>query len=958
MKLSLGLIMQSEIDQFKRILDSYHWMFDEVVVAVDEKLPEFEEVAKAYPKTSFKIIPYVWKDDFGDKRNVVHKNVTGDYYVRLDADDAFGNGCAKDIRKIAEESLANDISVVYGYYNYSRDEWGNTNAAQWREVLIRNTDNLFWNKKIHENLLPKNPANHKIDIHDGLVIDHLIDDHHTEKSLQRNIVYLLKEYNEDKENADPRTVAYLGRMLAGIRQFDKAIYFLEKHIQKSGWDEDRYMSWCQLADCYLHKENFDQATAAAFEALQECPDYPDAYLKLHDIYFNQEKWDKAEHWGRIGLLKPVPKNFMMIDPSAYGWRPILSMAFTLFQNNKFDEALKMFYLAKKDVPGLDFVTQNEGMFVKAVEHKKFMEHFLATINFLKDKDEENKIPILLEAVPKEFDENEIIIKLRHHYSEPKQWGDKTVCIFALNSLTDWSPKSVDGGIGGSEEAVIYLSKELVALGWDVTVFNNCGEQAGVYDGVTYKHILNFSPKDHYNILISWRSNIFESNVQAKKRIVWLHDMPNIKLEDDNIKKVDKFVLLSKYHASLLPSNVPAEKVFISTNGINASDFVGLGDIKREPHRCIYASSYNRGLEQLLLMWPDVRKAVPDAELHIYYGWDTYDSFSKMGFVKDGGFKKKMIDLMCQPGVTDHGRVGHKELLKEYAKSGVFAYPCSYPGEINCIALTKAIACGCKVVTNDFAVMGERSPNAVKDDNFLKELIDAIKNDNHAVDSSKYIKDNSWGAVASDWNDRLFAFEYPVAVSDRLEWIRSHCDRNAKIIDIGCNKGHLFYGWDRSNIYSVDIDKYDLPNFTQADASKPLPFADKQFDIAVLAEITEHTDDPVAVMREAMRVSKKLIITVPWEHKWTSGLNPFHGVDRIDEKCRQENVANRLELAKIGNPTALAFHDADNFEHLYHKQFYTPELMKEHLGKADIVDYKITEIRRDDWAWIGVVCNGQ
>ena len=79
MRLSLGLIMKDEIDQFKRILDAYHWMFDEIVVAVDEKISEFEEVAKAYPAVAFKIIPYIWKDDFADKRNLVHNNVTGDY---------------------------------------------------------------------------------------------------------------------------------------------------------------------------------------------------------------------------------------------------------------------------------------------------------------------------------------------------------------------------------------------------------------------------------------------------------------------------------------------------------------------------------------------------------------------------------------------------------------------------------------------------------------------------------------------------------------------------------------------------------------------------------------------------------------------------------------------------------------------------------------------------------------
>jgi len=47
---------------------------------------------------------------------------------------------------------------------------------------------------------------------------------------------------------------------------------------------------------------------------------------------------------------------------------------------------------------------------------------------------------------------------------------------------------------------------------------------------------------------------------------------------------------------------------------------------RHKHWVIYTSSYDRGLEHLLKMWPDVKKAVPDAELHIFYGWIYLSAF--------------------------------------------------------------------------------------------------------------------------------------------------------------------------------------------------------------------------------------------------------------------------------------------------------------------------------------------
>lgn len=956
MKLSLGMIFKDEVNQFKRIVDAYGSLFDEIVIAVDERISDFKEVADSYPSLNIKILPYTWCNDFSHKRNFVQYHITGDMYMRIDADDAIHPGTANKLRSIAEKAVEDDISVVFGYYNYSRDEWGNVNAGHWRDFLIKNTSNLYWNKKIHENILPKNTEIYNIDMCQDLIVDHLADSEKINSSLMRNIKYLLEEYNQDKENTDSRTLAYLGRMLHGAGAFDKSIYFLEKHIHTSGWDEDRYMSWCQMSDCYRQLGKNEQAISCAFEALQERPDYPDAYLKLHDAYFAIEDWEKAELWGRQGLLKPIPKTFVIQDISSYQWRPVLSMSYCLFKLGKFEDALKLFNLAKKDVPTIDFIVQHQKMYEMAVEHRKFMQDFLSVFNYLKDRKEDDKIIDLLKSVPKGYEENEIIFKLRHHYNPPNKWSDNSICIFALTDLDDWSPKSVDKGIGGSEEAVIYQSKELAKLGYDVTVFNNCGEQHGDYDGVHYRNAIEFNPKDHFNILISWRTNIFNRGIMAKKRIIWLHDIPQLDMNDDGWKQVDHVIVLSKYHASLLPYNVPKEKIFVSSNGINDSDFLGLDNVHRETHRMIYASSYNRGLEQLLEMWPDILKEVPDATLHIYYGWETYDTFVKQGFVKDTGFKDRMLKLMDQPGVTDHGRVGHKELLREYAKSEILAYPCTYAGEINCIALTKAIACGCIAVTNDHEIMKERNVyGSIHIEQFKEYLINTLKNGYPKIDTKKYIEENSWASIASDWKNRLFGFKYPIAIKDRLDWIIDQIeDKKSKIVDIGCNKGHLFSGWDRTNITSVDIDKYDLQNFICADATKPLPFKDKEFDIAVMGEILEHTHNPVDVVREAMRVSKKLIITVPWEARWPSNLLPFA---TVEQRMVVDKVDSRLALAKIANP-AKEFHTEDNLDHLWHKQFFTIETIQDCLKSADIVDYKIVEIRdskQEEFVNIGVIC---
>lgn len=51
-----------------------------------------------------------------------------------------------------------------------------------------------------------------------------------------------------------------------------------------------------------------------------------------------------------------------------------------------------------------------------------------------------------------------------------------------------------------------------------------------------------------------------------------------------------------------------------------------GIIRRNSYWCMYCSSYDRGLEHLLKMWPEVKKQVPEAELHVFYGWQLFEKF--------------------------------------------------------------------------------------------------------------------------------------------------------------------------------------------------------------------------------------------------------------------------------------------------------------------------------------------
>lgn len=750
MKLSLAIIAKDQVEEVENLIKLYHQYFDEIVIVGDKEHFKFKLLTGVWKENDSECLvsyhEYKWINNFADKRNFLTSKINGDYYFRLDTDDTIEN--PEKIREVAEEAFNNNIDVVYCWYDYSKDEYGNTNAGHYRETIIKKTDKIYWNKPVHENLIPIENYTVSTRINKEIKIVHHIDSDHAYKSALRNIKILLAEYNRDKEKTDPRTLAYLGRMFFSCQDFDKAIFFLQKHIELSGWDEDRYLSWKDLGEIFLKKNNYDDAIACAFEAIQERPDYPQAYHLLHDIYFSKADFKKAVYWGEQSASRKMPDTFVVQDPSLE-WRLALSLSYAYLNIGEIEKGYKTFKFAKEKAGNLPVIKENEELFEEEYYNKLYLERFIWMVRYLVETDKK-ALDKLIDSVPDKLKNHPIVTSSVINYKSPKKWDKKSVAIFCGNGPQDWADPSIHFGIGGSETAVILASREWVKLGYDVTVYCNCGKMQGEYFGVKYEHFGTFNPKDEFDILIGWRCDIFNLyEIKANKKIVWVHDNPKSIFNKPYETDFDYVTALSEYHKSMIPEWVPEEKIFITSNGIHPEFFEEFKDVKKQNKRIIYASSYDRGLETLLDLWPEVIEKHPEAELHIFYGWNTYDKMTEMGY-NDGSFKKKMLPKLSQKNVFEHGRVGQDELIEEYAKSHILAYPCNFEGEINCIAYTQAVAAGCIPVTNDFAVLKERNKLAVKNSEFKEVLINTLESPVSEGLNEDYIKENSWETVAGEW----------------------------------------------------------------------------------------------------------------------------------------------------------------------------------------------------------------
>ena len=187
---------------------------------------------------------------------------------------------------------------------------------------------------------------------------------------------------------------------------------------------------------------------------------------------------------------------------------------------------------------------------------------------------------------------------------------------------------------------------------------------------------------------------------------------------------------------------------------------------RNNKRIIYTSSYDRGLQHLLEMWPDIRKAVPDAELECFYGWQLFDKFYSNN-PSSMMWKARVVELLGQDGIVAHGRLPQPELEEEMKTCGIWAYPTHF-GEINCISAIKAQAFGCEPVVVNYAALketvqfGRKVEGDIYDDEtkeeFKKQLIDALNNpmsDEKRKEMSKWaVEKYAWSKIAREWSEEF------------------------------------------------------------------------------------------------------------------------------------------------------------------------------------------------------------
>ena len=307
------------------------------------------------------------------------------------------------------------------------------------------------------------------------------------------------------------------------------------------------------------------------------------------------------------------------------------------------------------------------------------------------------------------------------------------------------------GIGGSESSIISVSKELVKLGFEVKIFNDCltSETApGIYNGVEYLPVTSLGDRDYnFDIVISQRTvipftpiNLYDQVVQPPPRnfdpnlflqlqrpeqlkIVWMQDTF---IWGDHLLEplltnnhVDEIFCLSDWHISYVANTfahgprrnfeVFKNRIFHTRNAINR--WIDWVDVKaKDPNLFVYNASITKGMEPLVRkIWPKLKQRLPNAKLKIIGGYYAFrDETGASPAAKQVMALQQLTEN--DPSVEFTGIIPQPKIAEIMANATAFLFPGAYP-ETSGISSMESINYNTPIIGTRFGAMEESATEA-------------------------------------------------------------------------------------------------------------------------------------------------------------------------------------------------------------------------------------------------------
>lgn len=287
-------------------------------------------------------------------------------------------------------------------------------------------------------------------------------------------------------------------------------------------------------------------------------------------------------------------------------------------------------------------------------------------------------------------------------------GKPILCFVADGGFKEWSGSSINKeGVGGSETFIIEMARNIAKLiDFDIYVFCKCSDEE-ICDSIKYKKLNEYIPfinqyQIHTCIISRFSEYIpitLENNIDNVYLVV--HDL----LPSGNIipmtDKMKGIFCMSDWHREyfLQTFSMLKDRTFVFPNGINIDKYL---NINKKKNTFIYSSFPNRGLINLLKMFPKIRKRMPDATLNIFC--NTKNNYVQSVAKEEMNEVDKLLEEQ-KDYVTNHGWVTKDVLRKYWLESEYWLYPCTFQ-ETFCVTALEAAASGTLAICNNLAALND------------------------------------------------------------------------------------------------------------------------------------------------------------------------------------------------------------------------------------------------------------
>lgn len=338
-------------------------------------------------------------------------------------------------------------------------------------------------------------------------------------------------------------------------------------------------------------------------------------------------------------------------------------------------------------------------------------------------------------------------------------------------------------LGGSESACLGLARALCARGHDVTIFaTRMAEDVPAKDAAGVRWLPAESLAEAQKLIdpdvfVALRQpHVFALPVQARYRILWNQDM----LVGEGAKHAtmalawayDRIAYVSEYQRKQWEGvcHEIAPLGWVTKNGFDPA--MVPADVERVPNRIIHVSRPERAMSPLLAMWPELKRRVPDAELHICRYASMYDGEGSNVKAMVEAFDAEIARVNAEVGgIVQLGQLNKRDLYRAIASASVMWYPGVVDfAETSCIAAIEAQACSTPLVCSYKGALPETAPSAsfvlgdAMTPEYQERSIAAVARvlstpgafQIIAQQGRKHVQSYSYDAIAAEWEASVWA----------------------------------------------------------------------------------------------------------------------------------------------------------------------------------------------------------